>query len=376
MRKLYARLPDMRTPSQNSRSPSPAVATATPFLPPESPDNARSNHSSRWPLILQACVWRSLARIGFYLHTFPKPSPPAPSFLRYFTTRVLHGSNSATLELAFYVPADYERQTQRGKRYPVIVNYHGGGFTMGRASDDARWAAMVVREVSAVVVSVAYRLAPEHPFPTAVEDGVCALLHLSANADTLGIDATKISLSGFSAGGNLAFTIPLRLQTHLRTLVQNTGEQEVPPLLRIVSIIAWYPSLDNRLTRTQRRAGSLKPSKNLPSLLTNLFDASYLPSQASWTSPYASPAAATSEALRTALPDNIALYLCEWDMLLQEGKDFGERLKALGKRVRCEVIMERRHAFDKSPWPFELDWKVEVCYRQACGWLCEVYGEL
>ena len=250
---------------------------------------------------------------------------------------------------------------------------------MGRTSDDARWAAMVVHEVSAVVVGVAYRLAPEHPFPTAVEDGVCALLHLSANAETLGIDAGKICLSGFSAGGNLAFTVPLRLQAHLRTLAQEQErekkEQEFPFVPHIVSIIAWYPSLDNRLTRAQRRARSLEPSKTLPSLLTDLFDASYFPSHASVASPYASPAAATDEALITALPDNIALYVCEWDMLLQEGKDFGERLEGLGKRVRCEVIKGRKHAFDKSPWPFGLDWKVGVYYKQACGWLCEVFGE-
>lgn len=240
---------------------------------------------------------------------------------------------------------------------------------MGRTSDDARWAAMIVREVSAVVVGVAYWLAPEHPFPTAVEDGVRALLHLSAHAETLGIDATKMSLSGFSAGGNLAFTVSLRLQTHVHTL------QYVPPLPHIVSIVAWYPSLDNRLTRGERQAASLKPSRSLPSLLTNLFDASYFPSRASVTSPYASPAAASDEALRLALPDNIALYLCEWDMLLQEGKEFGERLGGLGKRVRYEVVKERRHAFDKSPWPFRLDWKVEVYYRQACDWLCEVFQE-
>ena len=248
---------------------------------------------------------------------------------------------------------------------------------MGQTTDDARWAAMVVRELSAVVVGVAYRLAPEHPFPTAVEDGVCALLRLSANAETLGIDAGKIALSGFSAGGNLAFTIPLRLQTHLRTLAQPREMQDVPPpsLPHIAAIIAWYPSLDNRLTRPQRRAASVKPSKTLPSILTSLFDASYFPSPGDLTSPYASPAAATDEALISALPDNIALYLCEWDMLLREGKDFGARLEGLRKHVRCEVIGKRRHAFDKSPWPFGLDWKVEVYYRQACGWLCEVFEE-
>lgn len=76
-----------------------------------------------------------------------------------------------------------------------------------------------------------------------------------------------------------------------------------------------------------------------------------------------------------ALPDDIALYVCEWDMLRKEGNDFAERLAGLGKRVRCVVIGERGHAFDKSPWPFGLDGKVGVFYGQACGWLGEVFEE-
>ena len=244
---------------------------------------------------------------------------------------------------------------------------------MGRTSDDARWAAMIVRNLSAVVVAVTYRLAPEHPFPTAVEDGACALLHLHANADVLGLDKGNISLSGFSAGGNLTFTTLLRLQTYLQSLDPN--DQFVPSRPHIVAIIAWYPSLDYRLSRAQRRASSLRPDKTLPSLLTNLFDAAYIPDPTSGASPYLSPAAATDEALITALPSNIALYLCEWDMLLQEGKDFAERLERLGKRVRCVVVEERGHAFDKNPWPFGLDSKVGMFYEQACGWLGEVWEE-
>lgn len=375
----------MHNPTQKLRSASPAAATIPPFLTPPSTGN-RSNPPSRFFLTLQAHIWRFLARIGLWLHTFPKPSPPHPSFHRHFTTTALDGTNPRSLELAFYVPADYNCQIQRGKRYPVVVNFHGGGFTIGRPTDDARWAALVVHEVSAVVVSVAYRLAPEHPFPTAVEDGVRALLHLSANADNLGIDARKTSLSGFSAGGNLAFTIPLRLQTYLRETLAHQERPEgqnvaaaaaaPPPLPHIVSILAFYPSLDNRLTRAHRRALSLDPSKTLPSLLTALFDASYFPSRASVASPYASPAAATDEALRAALPDRIALYVCEWDMLLREGKDFGKRLEGLGKRVRCEVVEGRRHAFDKSPWPFGLDGMVGVWYGRACGWLGEGFEEV
>ena len=77
----------------------------------------------------------------------------------------------------------------------------------------------------------------------------------------------------------------------------------------------------------------------------------------------------------TALPKDIALYMCEWDMLLQEGMEFGQRLERLGKRVRCVVVGERGHAFDKKPWPFGLDRKVGVYYGQACGWLCGVLEE-
>lgn len=362
---------------------SPDVATTTPFLASESTGehSPQPNPPSRWALTIRARILRFLGRFSFWLNTFPEPSAPAPSFYSSFTATALDVTNgrstdSATLELAFYVPPDYEREAQRGHRYPVVINYHGGGFTMGQTTDDARWAAMVVHELSAVVVSVAYRLAPEHPFPTAVEDCVCALLHLSANADVLGIDASKMTLGGFSAGGNLAFSVPLRLQSHLRTLADERGGQDLPPNPHIVSIVAWYPSTDNRISRAQRRAACSQPSKALPPVLTNLFDASYFPDPENVASPYASPAAATDEDLKTALPHYIAMYLCEWDMLLQEGSDFAARLEGLGKRVKCEVVKERAHAFDKNPWPFSLDSKVQVYYAQACKWLCEVYEDM
>jgi putative ergosteryl-3beta-O-L-aspartate hydrolase len=92
-----------------------------------------------------------------------------------------------------------------------VINFHGGGFTLGTATDDARWCGTVVDECDAVVVSVEYRKAPEMPFPTAVEDGVDAVLWIHEHADELGIDREKIALSGFSSGGNMAFTVPLRL---------------------------------------------------------------------------------------------------------------------------------------------------------------------
>ena len=359
---------------EDSPSPSPGTETTIPLLAPEN-GSKNSNPPSRWLLTLQARIWRFLAGIGFILHTIPFPRPPSPSFTKSYTTAALNGSlKPASLDLVFYVPSDYQAKTRDGKKYPVVVNFYGGGFTLGRPTDDARWAAKVVEQVDAVLVSVQYRLAPEHPFPTGVEDGVCALLDLAANAESLGIDPKRICLSGFSAGGNLAFTVPLRLHAYLQDL-QAQGHSPPPNIPGIIAIIAWYPSLDNRLSRAERRASALYPAKTLPPILTSLFDASYFLNKVDAASPYASPNAASDEILQAALPDDIAMYLCEWDMLVKEGREFEEKLGGLGKRVRCELIKERKHAFDKSPWPFGVDGVVGVWYTKACQWVGGVLGE-
>ena len=340
-----------------------------------------SEQRGRRFLRYQAYIWRFLARIAFYVHNFARPRPPSPSFYHTFTTKSLDDATSppTTLRLAVYVPANHSVQTKiHGRKYPVVVLFHGGGFTMGTVTDDARWAAMVVDEVDAVVVSVCYRLAPEHPFPTAVEDGVEAVLFIAAHADVFGVDISKMALSGFSAGGNLAFTVSLRLREYILSMQEDHGESEMPfaimPLPRLVSVVAWYPSLDNRLTRAQRRASCPRPDKTLPPILTNLLDGSYFPDPRHKASIFASPAAASDEMLLQALPDTLGIFLCEWDMLLQEGKDFAEKLEGLGKQVSCTVIKGRRHGFDKTPNPFKLDPTIGLHYRQGCDILREAFA--
>lgn len=254
-----------------------------------------------------------------------------------------------------------------------MVNLHGGGFTLGTPTDDARWARMVLQELDAIFVSVEYSLAPEHPYPAAVEDSVEALLHLAVEADELGIDPTKMGLSGFSAGGNLAFTIPMKLHTYLepslnnaasqRSTVNRLGSTAIP---RVVSIVSWYPILDFTISRDLRRTNSRRPDKTLPSFLTNLFDQSYLPSRNEIHSPFVSPANAPDDLLVKALPYDIAMYICEWDMLHEEGTRFAHRLEGLGKRVDCTSIDGKPHAFDKSPNPFGVDPQIDMLYRAAC----------
>lgn len=339
------------------------------------------------------------------------------------------------MKLCFYTPKRYAEQKRAGHRYPVVVNFHGGGFCIGTATDDARWARAVVEGADSVVVSVEYRLAPEAPFPAAVDDGVRALQYLEDHAAELALDVSRVSLSGFSSGGNLAFTVPLRrhllqqdalqpspvpsttltpyetrdgssINLHLSTLSQyppgstsrpsaarsqsaqhllrqtstattanngsdssnDNGQSQTPrSSLRIISIISWYPIVDYVLPRHIRRDRSVFPSKTLPKFMTTLFDHSYMPHEASRHLPYASPLLAPPSLLADALPKDIFLYVCEWDMLLHEGHEFVEKLKDCGggKAVRSMMIESQKHAWDKSVNPLRDQESIDVFYRTA-----------
>jgi acetyl esterase/lipase len=226
-----------------------------------------------------------------------------------------------------------------------------------------------------VVASVSYRRAPEHPFPAAVDDGVDALLYLAGHAADLGLDASRIALSGFSAGGNLAVTVPLRLRGRLSTEVkEHFGRADSTQRLvdqtndlNIVALFSWYPILDFLESRDHRRAMSLMPDKTLPAFFTTLFDESYLPDINDRSSAFASPVRASDRILSEALPRDIFLYICEWDMLVKEGQTFVRRLEGLGKRVRAMMIEKARHAWDKSPNPFRDQDSVNVLYCDACA---------
>lgn len=326
---------------------------------------------SRLWLLTQARFWRALMRFSMCLHDLSTPKPPKPSFIR--TMAVKPGKSKVHLQ--FYVPPDYRKRVASGHHYPVVVNFHGGGFCLGTATDDRYWARMVLLETPAIFVSIGYRLAPEHPFPVAVDDCVESLLYLSAHASELSIDPTKIALSGFSAGGNLAFATPLRYKYHTRkdqssedlsrfasthNLLENFTD------LKIVGIVAWYPLVDYTIPREEKRRTCPHPKKTLPRFFTNLFDASYLPPPTDHYDPYVSPAIAPDEMLTKGLPDHLQIFICEQDMLLGEGQRFADRLRHLGKDCKDILIPGVPHGWDKSPNPWRNQGAIDVLYRHAC----------
>ncbi|KAJ5925582.1 hypothetical protein N7454_008221 [Penicillium verhagenii] len=326
--------------------------------------------SRRW-LCVQAVIWRFLMRIGMFLHDIAPPRVPKPRFTR----TVESNPHCQSVVIHFYCPPNYEEKRRQGHRFPVAVNFHGGGFTLGCATDDSRWCDAVVQEVGAVVASVSYRRAPEHPFPAAVDDGVEALLYLATHATDLGLDVSRVALSGFSAGGNLAVTVPLRLRERLSTEIkEHFGRAESTQRLvdqvnelNIVALFSWYPILDYMESRDHRRMMSLMPDKTLPAFFTNLFDAAYIPDLDDRASPYASPVRASDSMLSEGIPHDVFLFICEWDMLMKEGQTFVRRLEGLGKRVRAMMIEKAQHGWDKSPNPFRDQAGVDVLYRDACA---------
>lgn len=87
---------------------------------------------------------------------------------------------------------------------PVVLHFHGGGWCIG-SPEQSRWlCSRVAAEVGAVVIAPTYRLAPEHPYPAAVEDAIATLDWIVDHAADFGGDATRVAVMGDSAGGNLA----------------------------------------------------------------------------------------------------------------------------------------------------------------------------
>lgn len=109
------------------------------------------------------------------------------------------------------IPARIYRPHQEGE-LPVVVFFHGGGFAVGGIDEFDESARRLCRDLDAVVILVGYRLAPEHPFPAALDDATAATLWAVDNAADLGSRPDKITVAGESAGANLAASVALILR--------------------------------------------------------------------------------------------------------------------------------------------------------------------
>jgi acetyl esterase/lipase len=220
------------------------------------------------------------------------------------------------------------RAPDGGAPRPGVVYVHGGGFIAGDLDTEELRCVRFAREAGVVVVSVEYRLAPEHRYPAALDDCYAVLTWTAASAAALGVDPARIGLAGASSGGNLAAATAL--------LARDRGEPAVAFQLLV------YPTLDDRLQTGSRQFVGTPMVDGRD--CERCWDY-YLGTERSEVSPYAAPARAAD--LR-GLPPTY-LMTAELDPLRDEGIEFATRLLAAGVSVDLHQFAGAFHGFDLFP---------------------------
>lgn len=209
---------------------------------------------------------------------------------------------------------------------PLCVYLHGGGFVIGNLDTHDPLCRRLANRSGAIVVSVDYRLAPEHRYPAAVEDSSAALDWVFANAADLGGDPTRLAVSGDSAGGNLAAVAAHRA-------VDAGG-----PALRCQALI--YPVTDHGRGdhETRRTMAEIFP---IPTPVMEWFHEHYFGYADSVFEPDASPVRREDMG---GLPPTLVLT-AGLDPLCSEGRAYADRLEAAGVAVKYSQYDGTIHGF-------------------------------
>ena len=214
----------------------------------------------------------------------------------------------------------------RADRQPILVFYHGGGFRLGDLdSYDAICRDLAARS-GAIIVSVGYRLAPEHVYPAAVDDSYAALEWVHAHAADIGGDATRLAVGGDSAGGNLAAAVSLKAR-----------DLAGPPLVFQLLI---YPALN--FAEMETESHKLFAEGYIIGGAAHEFTRdAYVPNPADRRHPYASPLLAND---LTDLPPALVIA-AEFDPLRDEGEMYAQKLADAGVQARATRYEGVPHAF-------------------------------
>jgi acetyl esterase len=209
---------------------------------------------------------------------------------------------------------------------PALVWFHGGGFVLGSLDSHDRLCRGIASRAGLVVVSVDYRLAPEHPFPAPVEDGVAATRWVLAHAAGLGIDPRAVAVGGDSAGGNLSAVVARILR-----------DEQLRPAFQLLI----YPATD--LTRSMASHRHFREGFFLPETTIDWFLAAYAPDPATHTDPRASPLFARPSDLER-LPAAMVIT-AGFDPLRDEGDAYAAKLRDAGVAVEHVCVPGMVHGF-------------------------------
>jgi acetyl esterase len=213
----------------------------------------------------------------------------------------------------------------KSETLPLFVNMHGGGFTLGHAEMDDPFMPEVAEMAGVKILSVDYSLAPQQPFPKALNECYGVVKYAKEHSEELGIDPSNIAVGGHSAGGNLAAGICL--------LDAERNE------LGLKALILDYPPLDLHTDPYLKP----RPKKAIPPRLARVFDAAYCGNREAARNPLISPSYATVDQVKS-FPPTLVITASQ-DSLAAETEAFKDKLIEAGVPVTFKRFEGARHGF-------------------------------
>jgi acetyl esterase len=207
---------------------------------------------------------------------------------------------------------------------PILVWYHGGGFTIGDLDTADRTCRKLAAGTGALVVSIDYRLSPEHPFPAAAEDCISALRWIASNGDSLGGDASRIAVGGDSAGGNLAAVVAVEARDERIALRHQ---------------LLVYPVTDCTMSAAsyeENGAGYLLTADTMDWFIGNYLGGAADPKDSRLSPLFTDTLQGVAPAL---------VITAEFDPLRDEGKAYADRLRDAGVDVELRRFDGQVHSF-------------------------------
>ncbi|CDS01824.1 uncharacterized protein SPSC_01516 [Sporisorium scitamineum] len=351
-------------------------------------------------------LWRTaLVRLprAVPLSTLKWTSPEGPHpFVFHMPSR----SNEYTIPLHIFVPQSlYDNRSAEGA--PVLVDFHGGGFYLGSCLEQAPFCAYMARQLDTVVISVDYRMGPFHRFPAAIEDGEDVLSAIldedfpgyeplrqaiatriasekakivksgaaaineqhrkelqdgtieqiqlpssskattSSETTSFDFDPSKVAVSGFSSGGNLALNLALHIQPPELDMEWPSKFAHNHPAP--IPLLLFYPSFDLRQLPSQR---SRPEHMALPSAFWTQVADSLAPTYAErdqTSHPRVSPGLASLDSLHPAA--RVFLVLCELDTLAEQSKEWVSKVQAHERteHLVVEDVANMKHGWTQMP---------------------------
>lgn len=209
--------------------------------------------------------------------------------------------------------------------HPVVVFFHGGGWVLGDLDTHDTLCRVLTNATNAIVISVEYRLAPENPFPAAVEDCYETVAWVAENVESLGATPEQLAVAGVSSGGNLAAAV-----THL------ANDEDGPEIDYQVLMCPVTDFAFDTESYAENKEGYLLSEADM-----RWFWRHYLPHPLCGNNPYASPLRACDF---SAVPPATVLT-AGFDPLRDEGRRYAERLRDAGVPVQYRNYEQMIHGF-------------------------------